>query len=74
MSSQTTTMDIVSSVTSGLLMIKGARILHDINNELPWYNDYLSIIIGGVGLLSLWDGIHCIAGRASLSKMKFCKM
>ena len=74
MSSQTTIIDIVSGVAGGLLMIKGAKILHGVNSELPWHKDYLSILIGGMGVASLWNGFHCIAGRVGLSKTEFCKM
>ena len=73
-SSTLTTIEIVSAVTGGLIMIKGAKMLHGLNSDLSWYNDYLSILIGGIGAVSLWNGIHCIAGRAGLPKTEFCGM
>lgn len=69
-----TTMDIVSAVAGGLIMIKGAKMLHNLNNEIPWYNDCVSIIVGGLGALSLWNGVHSIAGRFGLPKSEFCRM
>lgn len=72
--SLTTTMDIVSAVAGGLIMIKGAKMLHGLNNELPWYKDYVSVIVGSLGALSLWNGVHSIAGRSGLPKSQFCRM
>ncbi len=66
--------DIVTAVAGGLLMIKGARMLHKLNCELPFYKDYVSIFIGSIGALSLWNGAHGIACRAGLQKSKFCSM
>ena len=67
-------MDIVSALAGGLIMIKGAKMLHRLNNELPWYNDYVSLILGGLGTLSLCNGVHGIASIAGLPKSEFCKM
>ena len=72
--SLTTTMDIVTAVAGGLIMIKSARVLYSLNNELPWYKDYVSTIIGSLGAISLWNGVHSIAGRAGLPKSEFCRM
>ena len=73
-SSLTRTIDIVSAVAGGLIMIKGAKMLHGLNNELPWYKDYVSIIVGSLGALNLWNGVHSIAGRSGLPKSEFCRM
>lgn len=71
-SSTSTTIEIVSAVAGGLIMIKGAKMLHNLNSDLSWYNDYLSILIGGMGAVSLLNGIHSIAGKAGLPKIEFC--
>ena len=47
-SSVSTSIDIFSAVAGGLIMIKGSKILHSLNNELSWYDDYLSLLIGGM--------------------------
>ena len=70
-SSVSTSIDIFSAVAGGLIMIKGSKILHSLNNELSWYDDYLSLLIGGMGVVSVWRGIHCIAIKAGLQKWIF---
>ena len=68
------TFNMVSAVAGGLMIIKGAKWLRSLNDEIPWYKDYISFIVSGIGAVSLCKGVHRIVIRAGLSKSYFCKM
>jgi hypothetical protein len=72
--SSLTTLDIVTAFAGGLLMIKGVKILRSLNSYRPWYKDHCSVILGTIGIVSLFDGVHGIAGRVGLPKSNICRM